>query len=94
MVYPRITYVSDAIIDCRLRGIYTWLIRGQYNIARVLIIDTISEFQLAEIDVPLTFMSHVIDVLFHAYVDMNLKKYDAVHTWIRDLHYIIYNANL
>ena len=90
-----ISYISFHKIDCRLKGIYKFIRKEKYSRARILIIKTITQFQkVTETEADTTFMSHVIDVLYHTLVEINLKNYNGGHDRIRDLHYEILNRTM
>jgi hypothetical protein len=88
----RLMLVSDAIIDCRVRGLYNLLRKGKYYHTRLLLNDTIRELQTAdEYECDPAFLQHVVDEMYRALVDMSFRKYMSVHNRLRDLHYEIFN---
>lgn len=84
----RIRYVNDAIINRRLVGIYTKIMRRDIIDAKTVVKETIEDFSCAETDSPHT-SSKCINVLYRVLIDLAMKRYDAAHDKVRDLYYYI-----
>jgi hypothetical protein len=91
---PKVTlaYVDDAIIDCRLRGMYNALHKGRYDKVCESAWDTLLVLQNAqEVDMELGLTKRVMEDLCCLCVDLAMRNYDDAHERIRSLHYDIMN---
>jgi hypothetical protein len=91
---PQVTlaYVDEAIIDCRLRGMYNALHKGCYDKVCESARDTLLVLQNAqEVDMEIGLTKRVIDDLNCLCVDVEVKNYHDAHDRIRSLHYDITN---
>jgi hypothetical protein len=83
-------YVSDAVIDCRLRGIYHALNDKDYFKSCALINDCIRLLDTTyEIDMDKKLVLHIYKTLYNALVELGLNRPMAAHDHIRNLHYTI-----
>ncbi len=87
-----INYLDEAVIDCRLHGLNKALARGDYERVKFNIIDTIRHLYQSNIDMDKSLYNKIMDEFLHMRVESALKKYDVLHTRIRDLHYMIINS--
>lgn len=86
---PILAYMDDAIIDCRLRGIYRRLSRGESVRAAKLIKDTLNNMRMRPFDVDKFMYNAIYDTFYMALIDIAMKRFDSAHNRIRDLHYMI-----
>ena len=85
-----LAYVSDAIIDCRLRSIYQSMLNKDYFRACALLNDCIRLLNTThEVDMDKTVMKSIYNSLYNALVALGLNRPHAAHDCIRDLHYSI-----
>lgn len=89
MASPILAYMNDAIIDCRLRGIYKRLYRGDNVRAAKLIKDTLQNMRVRPFDVDKYMYNAVYDTFYLCLIDIAMKRFDSAHNRIRDLHYTI-----
>jgi hypothetical protein len=85
--YMNIVYMNEAVVDCRLRGIYRQLKRNAYNKAMNNVISIISDFRKADIDMDKNLAEHVMTELLRIRIAMAFKRYQDAHNRVRDLHY-------
>jgi hypothetical protein len=86
----QLAYINDLIVDCRLKGLYMLLKDKKYEKASAVIGDSINMMLKAtEIDMDKRIHKKIIAEFYHMYVEIALKKYNAVHDRIRDMHYYI-----
>lgn len=92
-----IAFVDDAVIVCRLRGIYNVLNKNVYhphartyqnNKACALINETIRTFQSVECE-DKKVVSELITVLYLTLVDIAMKRKHAAHDRVRNMFYKI-----
>jgi hypothetical protein len=89
-VLPKMTYVNEIYVDCRLRGIVNSIRRFDYERTLNNIVDMIQSLKGAEeIDMPKEVYNKIIDDFYRMRVDASLKKFDNVHNRARDLHFYI-----
>jgi hypothetical protein len=82
--------IDEAIIDCRLRGLYKLLARQKYAKFQHVVNDTIWNFQNAEeIAVDPKLMSQFINIMYICLVDLAMGRTNMVHDKIRDMHYAL-----
>lgn len=83
-------YVSDAIVSCRLRGIYQAIRHQKYQKAAHLTNHTLNALDSAEeIDLDSETKKRVTDVFLQTLVELAMKRYNNAHNQIRDLYYSI-----
>lgn len=85
---PVITFVTDAIIERRLYGIYKKIMYRDFTDAKSLVNNTIYTLTYAQTESPRT-SSAAIGVLYRVLVDLAMKRYDDAHSKVRDLYYTI-----
>lgn len=92
MTRTKFVYIDEYIVDCRLHGIYKQIVNANYKKAYFNIIDMLINLNNHEIvNIENKFYNKIIDTFFHMRVEMSIKKYEAVHNRVRDLHYKIIN---
>lgn len=85
-----LTYVSDAVICCRLRGIYSAIKAEKYAKAVNLINDTLFVTENAEEnDLDHEVHNKVITLFYKTLIELAMKRYSSAHNNIRELYYII-----
>lgn len=88
-----ITFVSDAVITCRLKGIYRVMKRGSGILddrkTCTLINYTIREFQGADECESPRVVAHVVKVLYVVLIDMAMKRRARAHDKLRDAFYMV-----
>jgi hypothetical protein len=90
-VSPKITYLDATILDCRMRGIYTLLLRQRYKNAVIVVNDTIVMIRSLAKYLPAKMMGSMIDGLYSCLVHLAFKRYHHAHDAIRSLHYMLEN---
>lgn len=87
---PQLAYINEAIINCRLIGIYKLLKDCKYDKVKLVIGDSIKMMQNAkEKDMDKRIFNKLINEFYHMTVEIALKKYNTVHDRVRDMHYYI-----
>ena len=82
--------IDEAVIDCRLRGLYMLLCTQKYVKFQKVVNDTIRNFQNAEeITVDPKLMDRFLNIMYMSLIDMAMGRQDKVHDMIRNLHYEI-----
>jgi hypothetical protein len=85
-----ITLMTEAVLDCRMRGIYNLLLTGKYQKAKQVIYETIKLFgEVEETEVDELLKKYASKHLHKALTMMCRKKYIQAHAHIRDIHYAI-----
>jgi hypothetical protein len=85
-------YLNVAVVDCRIRGIYKLLSRGDYCKASISIGDMwVNLMRAKEIDFDKKTYNTIYDAFARMKVEMAFRKYTDVHNRLRDLHYFIEN---
>lgn len=89
----RIMYINESVIDCCLTGLYQLLKDKNYDMAKTIINDNINMMNKNTnkviIDMDKNTYNKIIGEFYHMSVEIALKKYNAVHDRIRDIHYHI-----
>lgn len=89
---PKLAYINERIINCRLTGLYKALNKRDYDRTSDLIADTINMIKIAEVvDIDAPLYSKINDDFYRIAVDFAFKLYHSVHNRIRDMHYYIIN---
>lgn len=90
-----ISYVSNAVVSCRLKGIYSRMKREVSDLDHqrvcALINYTIREFQKSEqgeYENP-ELVAHVVQVLYTVLIDLAMKRRSHAHDKLRDTFYMI-----
>ena len=89
----RITYLSDATLDCRMRGVYFKLLKNDVKLAREMVNDTIWTLNNAENECSDT-VKYCSPIMYKILVDLSLDRITEAHDKIRSIHYYIYNKYL
>ena len=84
-----ITYVHDAVLDCRMRGIYSLLAKQQYKTAAHVINDTINLVRGPTPHLASPVATSVFNHLCKALLDIAFKRYHNAHDEIRKVHYML-----
>lgn len=91
-ISPKITYLDATILDCRMRGIYSLLLREKYETAVIVVNDTIAMIRSLTKHLPTKMMGSMIDGLYACLVHLAFKRHQHAHDAIRALHYILENS--
>jgi len=91
-VSSKITYLDATILDCRMRGIYSLLLRQQYQTAVIVVNDTIVMIRSLSKYLPAKMMGSMVDGLYSCLVHLAFKRHQLAHDAIRALHYMLENS--
>ena len=91
-VSSKITYLDATILDCCMRGIYSLLLRQQYQSAVIVVNDTIVMIRSLTKYLPARMMGSIIDGLYACLVHLAFKRHQHAHDANRAVHYILENA--
>lgn len=88
-------YLNMTIVDARVKGIYSNLLAGKYAKARSSIVDMyVNLMRAEELDFDKPVYNAIYAAFAHMKIDAALGKYDDVHNRLRDLHYILAQAQM
>ncbi len=95
MTAPRISYVSEAVISCRLRGIYGSLCKENYKKTCDLINEIlwVVRDSSSTCDMDLSTLNMVVSCFYLTLVEIAMKRYTNAHNNIRELYYKIEYKN-
>lgn len=86
----RLAYVDEAVVDCRVRGMYKQVMRGQYDKVVANAKDTLLVLRTAkELDMDVKLYGKLVDNLYKVRLDFVAGDYQKMHNRIRDMHYAI-----
>jgi hypothetical protein len=83
-------FVNNAILICRIHGLYKQMMRADYERAKFAIIEMVTLLRtIKDIHLSQDTYKRVIDDFLHMRVDICLHKYDDVHNRMRNLYYYL-----
>lgn len=83
-------YMDTTTIGCRIRGIYSLMLRGNFSKAAWNINEVIINLRRAkEIDMDSATYNKIFDEFCHMRILFATKKYNDAHNRLRDLHYML-----
>jgi hypothetical protein len=89
-----IEYIDTQVVDCRVRGLYKLILRGNYTKARASIMDILVNLRRAvELDMSKHTYNQVFDTFARVRIDLARHRYTEAHDKLRQLHYSLVNVN-